>query len=59
MIFFFQICLDINDTDEFGYVDSDVFDLPEQNLIREDALRLVRKYRSRKENSSFNSSPLP
>jgi len=40
---FLKTCLDINDTDEYDYIDSDVFDLPEQNLIREDVLRLVRK----------------
>ncbi|CAF3016110.1 unnamed protein product [Rotaria sp. Silwood2] len=37
-----KTCLDINDVNEYDYVDSDVFDLPEQNLIREDVLRLVR-----------------
>lgn len=41
--FFVKTCLDINDTTEYDYVDSDVFDLPEQNIIREDVLRLVRK----------------
>ncbi len=44
-MFFYQICLNINDTNEYDYADSDVYDLPEQNLIREDALRLVRKYK--------------
>lgn len=42
---FFKICLDINDRNEYDYIDSDVFDLPEQNVIREDVLRLVRKYK--------------
>jgi hypothetical protein len=42
---YFKICLDINDTNEYDYIDSDVFDLPEQSLIREDVLRLVRKYK--------------
>ncbi|CAF3554765.1 unnamed protein product [Rotaria sp. Silwood1] len=37
-----KTCLDINDVNEYDYIDSDVFDLPEQNLIREDVLRLVR-----------------
>ncbi|CAF3202990.1 unnamed protein product [Rotaria socialis] len=37
-----KTCLNINDINEYDYVDSDVFDLPEQNLIREDVLRLVR-----------------
>ncbi len=46
--FIFQTCLDINDTNEYDYINSDVFDLPEQNLIREDALRLVRKYQINK-----------
>lgn len=36
--------MDIDDVDEYGFVDTDVFDLPEQNLIREDVLRIVRKY---------------
>ncbi|CAF1006280.1 unnamed protein product [Rotaria sp. Silwood1] len=36
-----KTCLDINDVNEYDYIDSDVFDLPEQNLIREDVLRLV------------------
>ncbi|CAF1059770.1 unnamed protein product, partial [Didymodactylos carnosus] len=36
-----QTCLNINtNTDEYKYV-NEVFDLPEQNTIREDALRLV------------------
>jgi hypothetical protein len=46
--FVFQTCLDINDTNEYDYIIGDVFDLPEQNLIREDALRLVRKYQINK-----------
>ncbi|CAF1159072.1 unnamed protein product [Adineta steineri] len=37
-----KICLNINDVNEYAYSDSDVFDLPEQNIIREDVLRLVR-----------------
>jgi len=52
--FFLQICLDINDTNEYDYADSDVFDLPEQNLIREDVLRLVRKYKIILEALYFN-----
>ncbi len=46
--FVFQTCLDINDTNEYDYIIGDVFDLPEQNLIREDALSLVRKYQINK-----------
>jgi len=46
--FVLKTCLDIDDTNEYDYIDSDVFDLPEQNLIREDVLRLVRKYKINK-----------
>ncbi|CAF4561541.1 unnamed protein product, partial [Rotaria magnacalcarata] len=42
-------CLNINDINEYDYVDSDVFDLPEQNLIREDVLRLVRSLKINKD----------
>ncbi|CAF4042349.1 unnamed protein product [Rotaria magnacalcarata] len=44
-----KTCLNINDINEYDYVDSDVFDLPEQNLIREDVLRLVRSLKINKD----------
>ncbi|CAF2325859.1 unnamed protein product [Rotaria sp. Silwood2] len=37
-----KTCLDINETNaEYQYTDSDVFDLPEQNVIRDDVSRLL------------------
>ena len=41
---FWKICLGLNESDhEYQYIDSDSFDLPEQNIIRDDISRLKRK----------------
>lgn len=54
-----KICLNIDESHYVTeYTDSDVFDLPEQNIIREDVLRLVCKFEIRNENlrnSPFHS----